>query len=148
MYHISDYLPHTDGVCTFPHVVANWCACWGCILGLYITSVHPPTRSVRGCISSLASCRQHHSSLLPYCGASPICICIAGDSSYYTNVNVYYQLHNNLENDNDDELITDWDNLFWASNVLLANITDSGAFHQASQSFLQKWVCGSGGTVR
>ena len=76
------------------------------------------------------------------------CICIAGDSSYYTNVNVYYQLHNNLENDNDDELITDWDNLFWASNVLLANITDSGAFHQASQSFLQKWVCGSGGTVR
>lgn len=48
----------------------------------------------------------------------------------------------------DAELITDWDNMFWASNVLLANVTGSGAFHQATQSFLKQWVCGTGGIVQ
>lgn len=72
----------------------------------------------------------------------------AGEEAYYTNVNLYYQQHLDNESDLDDDLITNWDNLFWASNVLLANVTDSGAFHQASQSFLKQWVCGSGGIVK
>lgn len=72
----------------------------------------------------------------------------AGDGMYYNNVNTYYERHLNSEDDADADLITDWDNLFWASNVLLANVTGSGAFHQATQSFLKQWVCGTGGTVQ
>ena len=72
----------------------------------------------------------------------------AGDGLYYNNVNTYYERHLNSEDDADADLITDWDNLFWASNVLLANVTGSGAFHQATQSFLKQWVCGTGGTVQ
>lgn len=73
---------------------------------------------------------------------------VAGDATYYTDVNTYYQLHLANEATLDAELITNWDNLFWASNVLLANITGSGAFHQASQAFFKQWVCGSGGIVK
>lgn len=79
----------------------------------------------------------------------------AGEQGYYDNgVNVYYSLHLDKEDDLDAQLITDWDNLFWASNVLLANLTSSklpseaGSFHQATQSFLKQWVCGAGGTVK
>ena len=69
-------------------------------------------------------------------------------------MNVYYSLHLDKEDDLDTQLLTDWDNLYWASNVLLANLTsaklptESGSFHQATQDFLKKWVCGSGGTVK
>lgn len=77
-----------------------------------------------------------------------------GNEQYYTNVGNYYQIHLDKENDLDAELITDWNNLFWASNVLLANLTSpeanaaSGSFHQATQGFLKQWVCGAGGTVK
>ncbi|KAL3155246.1 hypothetical protein ABBQ32_013178 [Trebouxia sp. C0010 RCD-2024] len=80
---------------------------------------------------------------------------LTGEQGYYDNgVNVYYSLHLDKEDDLDAQLITDWDNLFWASNVLLANLTsaklptEAGSFHQATQSFLKQWVCGSGGTVK
>ena len=78
----------------------------------------------------------------------------AGNEQYHVNVGNYYQNHLDKEDDLDAELITDWDNLFWASNVLLANLTsptessESGSFHQATQGFLKQWVCGSGGTVK
>ena len=76
----------------------------------------------------------------------------AGKDSYMTDVNTYYSAHLANEDTLDAELITDWDNLFWASNVLLANITgdsaSSGSFHQATQAFLKQWVCGSGGVVK
>ena len=77
---------------------------------------------------------------------------LTGDEAYHANVATYYQNHLDKEDDRDAQLITDWDNLFWASNVLLANLTaanpaESGSFHQATQGFLKQWVCGSGGTV-
>ncbi len=76
----------------------------------------------------------------------------AGEDTYMTDVNTYYSAHLANEDTLDAELITDWDNLFWASNVLLANITgdsaSSGSFHQATQAFLKQWVCGSGGVVK
>ncbi len=76
----------------------------------------------------------------------------AGEDTYMTDVNTYYSAHLANEATMDAELITDWDNLFWASNVLLANITgdsaSSGSFHQATQAFLKQWVCGSGGVVK
>jgi len=78
--------------------------------------------------------------------------CTAGEDTYMTDVNTYYSAHLANEATMDAELITDWDNLFWASNVLLANITadsaSSGSFHQATQAFLKQWVCGSGGVVK
>ncbi len=48
-------------------------------------------------------------------------------------MNKYYAAHKQLEGDRDKTLITNWDNLFWASNVLLAGVTDAGAFHIATQ---------------
>ena len=80
------------------------------------------------------------------------CFCSTGDETYHGNVAMYYQNHLEKEKDLDVQLITNWDNLFWASNVLLANLTaanapEAGSFHQATQGFLKQWVCGSGGTV-
>ena len=77
---------------------------------------------------------------------------LTGDEAYHGNVATYYQNHLDKEKDLDAQLITNWDNLFWASNVLLANLTasnpsEAGSFHQATQGFLKQWVCGSGGTV-
>jgi hypothetical protein len=48
-------------------------------------------------------------------------------------VNKYYEAHKRLEGEKDKTLVTNWDNLFWASNVLLATTTDAGAFHLATQ---------------
>ncbi|DBA93998.1 hypothetical protein WJX77_002685 [Trebouxia sp. C0004] len=77
---------------------------------------------------------------------------LTGEATYMTDVNTYYYAHLANEAIMDAKLITDWDNLFWASNVLLANITgdsaSSGSFHQATQAFLKQWVCGSGGVVK
>lgn len=35
-----------------------------------------------------------------------------------------------------------WDKYYWASNVLLAEVTDGGTFHQQAMNFLQMWICG------
>ena len=80
------------------------------------------------------------------------CFGCSGDEAYHRNVATFYQNHLDKEKDLDAQLITNWDNLFWASNVLLANLTasnpaEAGSFHQATQGFLKQWVCGSGGTV-
>ena len=48
----------------------------------------------------------------------------------------------------DAALVTDWDHVFWAANVLLANATDQGAFHSATQSMLKQWICATSGIVR
>lgn len=48
-------------------------------------------------------------------------------------MNYYYSAHVNQESATDVDLVTDWDHLFWASNVLLAEATDEGAFHMATQ---------------
>ena len=48
----------------------------------------------------------------------------------------------------DAALVTDWDHVFWAANVLLANVTDQGAFHSATQSMLKQWICATSGIVR
>ena len=41
-----------------------------------------------------------------------------------------------------------WDDYYWASNVLLAELTDGGTFHQQAQYFLQQWICGYNELVR
>ncbi len=35
-----------------------------------------------------------------------------------------------------------WNDYYWASNVLLAETTDGGTFHERTQYFLRQWVCG------
>ena len=45
-------------------------------------------------------------------------------------------------------LTYDWSSYYWAGNVLLAELTDGGTFHQQSQHFMKMWVCGSGGVSR
>ena len=37
----------------------------------------------------------------------------------------------------------DWEDQFWAANVLLALTTDGGTFHGQTISFLQFWICGT-----
>jgi hypothetical protein len=40
-------------------------------------------------------------------------------------------------------LVYDWSSYYWASNVLLAELTNGGTFHERSQFFMQQWVCGT-----
>ncbi|KAK9804363.1 hypothetical protein WJX72_009368 [[Myrmecia] bisecta] len=71
----------------------------------------------------------------------------SGDQGYLADVNQFYGDHIDQEGDQDSFLITDWDHVFWASNVLLAQLTDQGAFHMATQNFLKQWICGAGNYV-
>ena len=47
-----------------------------------------------------------------------------------------------MESGPDTHLVADWDHMFYAANVLLANITDEGAFHQYTQVliWLMPWT--------
>lgn len=56
-----------------------------------------------------------------------------GRRGAWQDVNRFYEAHKRLEGEKDKSLVTNWDNLFWASNVLLATTTDAGAFHLATQ---------------
>lgn len=42
-----------------------------------------------------------------------------------------------------DEYRYDWEDHYWAANVLLATLTDGGTFHAQAQTFLKYWVCGT-----
>jgi len=53
--------------------------------------------------------------------------------AYLDDVNKYYAAHMTYEGDTDQNLVTDWDHMWWAANVLLAEATDQGTFHQAVQ---------------
>ncbi|CAL8466081.1 g5617 [Coccomyxa elongata] len=70
-----------------------------------------------------------------------------GERAYLDDVNYYYSAHVNQESATDVDLVTDWDHLFWASNVLLAEATDEGAFHMATQGMLKQWICATTGKV-
>ena len=59
-----------------------------------------------------------------------------GNMSYLTDAQNFYSLHINEESGNDGQLITDWNNVYWASNLLLANLTGTGAYHDAVQVML------------
>ena len=48
-------------------------------------------------------------------------------------MNRFYSDHLIQEGGEDGDLLTDWNHMFWAANVLLAELTDQGAFHQATQ---------------
>ena len=37
----------------------------------------------------------------------------------------------------------DWMDQYWASNILLATLTDGGTFHSQAQIFLKYWICGT-----
>ena len=52
---------------------------------------------------------------------------------YLDDVNRFYSEHLMEEGNQDADLITDWNHMFWAANVLLAEVTDEGAFHMATQ---------------
>ena len=53
--------------------------------------------------------------------------------AYLDDVNKYYGEHMTYEGDSDQDLVTSWDHMWWAANVLLAEATDQGTFHQATQ---------------
>lgn len=69
------------------------------------------------------------------------------DSAYLADVNKYYGAHVDLESERDLALATDWDNMFFPANVLLAQLTDEGAFHVATQDMLKQWICSTTGKV-
>ncbi len=39
-------------------------------------------------------------------------------------------------------LVYDWTSYYWASTVLLAELTDGGTYHERAQYFMRMWVCG------
>ena len=53
--------------------------------------------------------------------------------AYLDDVNRYYGEHLIYEGDSDQNLVTSWNHMWWAANVLLAEATDQGTFHQATQ---------------
>lgn len=53
--------------------------------------------------------------------------------AFLADVNKYYGEHMTYEAASDDGLITDWNHMWWAANVLLAEATDQGTFHQTTQ---------------
>ncbi len=69
------------------------------------------------------------------CGRScvPDQAVVLSAQAYLDDVNYYYSAHVNQEGPTDVDLVTDWDHMFWAANVLLAEATDEGAFHMATQ---------------
>jgi endoglucanase len=69
------------------------------------------------------------------------------DTAYLQDVNKYYGAHVDMEGERDLSLTFDWDNMFFASNVLLAQLTDEGAFHVAVQDMLKQWICSTTGKV-
>ena len=70
------------------------------------------------------------------------------EPGYLADVTRFYAQHLEQEAATDTALVTDWNHVFWASNVLLANVTDQGAFHAATQSMLKQWICATSGRVR
>ena len=64
-----------------------------------------------------------------------------GDANYLNDANDFYQLHIYNEGTEDALVIFNWASYFWALNVLMAQTTDEDTFHEATQGFLQKWVC-------
>ena len=64
-----------------------------------------------------------------------------GDANYLNDANDFYQLHIYNEGTEDALVIFNWASYFWALNVLMAQTTDENTFHEATQGFLQKWVC-------
>ena len=44
--------------------------------------------------------------------------------------------------------MVDWNQVYWASALIMADLTDAGAFHMAIQTFLDEWVCGAGGLIK
>ena len=53
----------------------------------------------------------------------------------------WYSAHVEFEGTKDGPLVFDWDNVFLGANVLLAQITDEGAFHVTTQDMLKQWIC-------
>lgn len=55
----------------------------------------------------------------------------------------FYIQHTQQEGNFDAQLLFNYDNLYWGTTVLLANLTDQGAYHFQAQYFLKYWVCGT-----
>ncbi len=72
----------------------------------------------------------------------------AGNSSYLNDAQTYYAAHLNRESDLDGEIVVDWNQVYWASALIMADLTNAGAFHMAIQTFLDEWVCGAGGLIK
>ena len=68
-----------------------------------------------------------------------------GDQNYLTDATDFYQLHIYNEGTQDQYAIFNWASYFWGVNVLLAQTTNLDTFHEATQGFLQKWVCAING---
>lgn len=64
-----------------------------------------------------------------------------GDKNYLEDATDFYQLHIYNEGAIDAQVIFNWVTYYWGVNVLLAQTTNENTFHEATQSFLQKWVC-------
>ena len=73
---------------------------------------------------------------------------LAGNSSYLNDAQTYYAAHLNQESELDGQIVVDWNQVYWASALIMADLTDAGAFHMAIQTFLDKWVCGAGAIIK
>jgi len=65
------------------------------------------------------------------------------DRAYLDDAYKWWVAHSNEEGQTDQRLLVDWDHLAWPATVLMAQLTDDMAFHEAIQGFLAKWLCTS-----
>lgn len=71
-----------------------------------------------------------------------------GQIQYLSDAYSYWTQHRNPafgESMVDSQLLFNWNNVFWGTTVMLAKITNQGAYHQLTQSFLKPWLCGTTG---
>ncbi|KAK9842280.1 hypothetical protein WJX81_004432 [Elliptochloris bilobata] len=64
-----------------------------------------------------------------------------GDGAYLDDATTFYVAHL-YDETGSERLVFDWTSYYWASCVLLAQLTDGGTYHERSQHFMRMWVCG------
>jgi cellulose synthase/poly-beta-1,6-N-acetylglucosamine synthase-like glycosyltransferase len=70
------------------------------------------------------------------------------DPAYLTDAYTYYTQHVDLEGDFGKYRMLDYDNVIYATTVLLAELTDDTNFHYQAQQYLRDWLCTQTGIIK
>jgi endoglucanase len=103
-----------------------------------VASCPPPTAFANGSALAFYNSTTYRDDLL---WAAAWLYKATNESIYMDDVTKWYSAHVEFEGARDAPLVFDWNNVFLGANVLLAQITDEGAFHVTIQDMLKQWIC-------
>ncbi len=103
-----------------------------------VASCPPPTAFAKGSALAFYNSTSYRDDLL---WAAAWLYKATNESAYMDDVTKWYSAHVEFEGAKDAPLVFDWDNVFLGANVLLAQVTDEGAFHVTTQDMLKQWIC-------